>query len=248
MADSENEKFYLRQLSKQEQNEFIEKMKQARGAEFKAWKKKESRVDTFMVLSPDKENENRIHLDEVNVKNHYYKTSFTNEVLFKIIIDEDQFFSNGKLEYDYEKNDYSIELNQDQNVYHGIRRSNFRIKTDQDNHISLTVNKKTYPCCDVSTGGTCFIVAEKESDKFKPDEFLNRSILKFNDKTYELPTLQIMCNIDFKEKNDENEPLRKIAVKFSELAETTEEAICRQINAEMKSLAIRQKTKDKKLK
>ncbi len=241
-----NTKYYLKNLDDNETLVFLNKLKQAHSQaitqfqppiEIYLWEKESTKIDTYTIEQFDKKISDKIYLTPLKITSDtQFTNSFSKEVLIKAQIEKTQYFSNTTL--NFTKIDYAIRFNNP--IFKGVQRANCRLTAD-DKLIKLwfELDQKKFQGNDISAGGASFWLPLEDSKQFATNQILDQIKIGLNNIVYQIPMAKIICNVksDFVDKNGNS--YNKLAIEFLDLPLSTDEQLYRQINSEMRSLAIR---------
>src|SRR3989339_1409571 len=234
--DKNNTKYYLKNLDPDEVTSFLAKLKQAQ-VDIYIWEKESSLVDTYQVEQFDKNIKDKIFLTPTKINSQAtFEHAFTKDVLIKTQLDKTQYFSNTTLHFT--GIDYIIRLNNP--IFKGVQRANCRLSADNKFlKVSVEIEKSKFLGNDISAGGVSFWVPENEVNNFNAGQLLHNFTVQFNNANSQIILAKIVCNNKSDFKDESGKLCNKVAVEFIDLPPHIDEQLYRQINSEMRSLAIR---------
>ena len=238
--NNSNTKFYLHNLENDKASEFISTLLKSKG-EILTWEKNSNDIDYFSVISEDKKISKKIILKIKKINSNLpTHEKFQINVLLKATIDNQQYFSNGLLIHDGCQ--YSVRLNNP--IFKGVQRANCRLEASEEELLlRIIVNQTKYIGNDISAGGASFWVPLEDIEQFKKDNLLNDFIMHINKTIYDIPLAKIVCNIKTDKIDEDNVKYNKVALEFIDLPTSIDEKLYRQINSEMRAIAIRKDLK-----
>ncbi len=237
---NENIKYYFAPVKKDDITVVMNKIA-SKSVEVFLWKKgKEDKAETFIVQSFNEKNK-FLYLKASNgiLKNIIQSSLSNKEILIKFIYNGLFYFSYGTLNFSPENTLYSIKI--EHQLYLSQQRKNYRLNSSKFINIKLKIDDEIFPCLDLSTGGTCFIIPKEYKKRFSKGAIFRQCIINLNRRNFDIHSVEIMGLFEMKtppegikgleSKTDLKDKI-KIPARFHNLSSEVDVDLCQYINTE----------------
>ncbi len=229
----DNKKYYFGEISPGETTEIINKVTKQEDKTILIWTQRERRAlaEEYDIISFDVTTSKLYFKAKGKLLASFKKSKkVDSEIFFRVTLGRFYFFSTSFLQYDSESKEYSLEVKN--TLYKGQQRGDFRIKQGEWVKLTINIDKKEYPCVDLSSGGLCFVVPKAMEESFQKDRTFFNCTVTFNDKEY----LINRANIASAWQDKEDSSKLFVGVCFIDLLGQTEEDLFKQINVTSKEI------------
>lgn len=161
------------------------------------------------------------------------------EILVKIPCGKVHYFTNTFLHYDKITKEYSFKIEND--VYISRQRTNYRLMANQYNQIQFKIDEEVFDALDISAGGTSFIIADTQKERFAKGKVFDDCTLRFNRVNFNIKHARIAGAWEQKTSGGDLLPEIKLGVAFEDLPPDVEEALFKHINSEARLEEVRKK-------
>lgn len=157
-------------------------------------------------------------------------------VLFKGIVDKTQYFCTGTLDYDKATANYTFKFTGD--FYFSEQRTNYRLVSGRHAVIQFKIDDEVFDCQDISAGGTSFVTAPSNMNRFVKGKVFENCTLRLNREQFIIPQTKIASIWELKD-SEENVIKIGIGIQFVDLTPRLDEDLCKHINSEARAEEIR---------
>lgn len=239
----DNKKHYFAIMPKAEVSSFLESLGKMT-SETIMWKQGQTAEDaeTFTILRYEAAS-NKIYFKTAGSLLAKLKTSsLTKEgqIFFKVNFDKFQYFTSGKLSFDKGTSEYNMVMRND--IFICQQRTNYRLKSSKFTRIQFKIDGEVFEGLDISAGGTSFIIAPSERERFAKEKIFSDCTLRIVNTDFQIPQVKIAGAWEVKDGND-NLTGVGLGIQFVNVDSKLDEELCKAINSEARAEEIRKSLK-----
>jgi len=237
MSDDANKKFYFNPLDKREMKKaFLELAEQSKVLQL--WQKEvgdqeRGPLEDYQIHSYDYQKQTFFLRPTDPKLIDWHKSRYDGQdVLFKVEMDELQYFSKGTLRFDKPRKRYTLEVND--KVFRSQQRSSIRIKASDKIRIRYVIEKDVYEGNDISAGGISFKIPLAETNRFVQGSQHFNGVLHFNKAKFTIPKIVIATTWTAQSEmmdDGSTQTEHMVGAKFENLPATVEKALSILIDA-----------------
>ncbi len=241
MMSEKNKKHYFDEMDRAEFSSIFSSLFNEKSPEIIIWKKGQEEVIEEFTPTSFQESENAIYANKKgSFLNKIAGSEFLDHDIFaKFVVDRYKYFFTAKLFFSSKTKEFKISIAG--NFYKSQQRTNYRLDSSKDNVIQIWMNNGLHNGVDISAGGASIHISTKDQEVYPKGKTFNNCELVFNKIKYKIPAIKVMGILPFKDEGGNEGHFCKLGLSFINLSQATEEGLFRQINSQIRLLAVKKK-------